>query len=407
MSYCSRRNLTLRRLLLGLALPVALAACSEQSAAPTAMPAPAVDVVTLRVAPLRITRELPGRAAASKVAEVRPQVSGIVQAQLFDEGSLVSAGQPLYQLDDAVYRADLASARAAVAGAEAALEAARLRARRAAEMARVNAISAQDNETAIATARQAEAELAAARAAVRRRQLDVAHARISAPIDGRIGTSAVTAGALVTADQPTPLAIIQQLDPIHVDIRAPVDDLIQFRRAVVAGLESDPDGFPVDIVLPDGSRHGERGRVRATDLNVDPATGSYSLRVLVPNPGQALLPGMFVSTVAELGLQPDALLAPQRAISRDPKGNATALVVDGDGMVAQRTVQTAQAVGDQWLVTAGLAPGDRVIVAGLQKVRPGIKVDASEAAAASIDRADPADGTDAAADAAADAAGTR
>ena len=345
------------------------------------MSPPAVDVVTLRAQPVTLTREVPGRTRASQIAEVRPQVSGIIRGRLFEEGSMVSAGQPLYQLDDATYRADLASAQAALKRAQATLNAARLRARRSAELARIDAISTQENEDAIAAEQQAAADVASARATVQRSALNVEYARIASPIDGRIGTSAVTVGALVTANQPEPLATVQQFDPMHVDISAPVEDLTEFRHeAAASGLQSDPGGMPVAVLLADGTRYAHEGRVQATDLSVDPATGSFTLRVVVPNPDMTLLPGMYVRAVADLGVRPDSVLVPQRGITRDPKGNATALVVGTDGTVEVREVRTARAIGDQWLVESGVQAGERVIVSGLQRVQPGIKVAATEAA---------------------------
>lgn len=372
----------MRKLLIPIALSLLLAACGgdEQSGAPQ-MPPPAVEVVTLKAQPVTLTRELPGRTAASQTAEVRPQVSGIVRDRLFEEGSFVEDGQPLYQLDDRTYRAELASAQAALKRARATVEAARLRAERSAALAKIDAISAQENEDAIAALRQAEADVASAQAAVQRNQLNVQYARVTAPISGRIGTTNVTEGALVTANQAEPMAVVHQLDPMHVDINAAVDELEAFRGDVARrGLDS--EGIPVTVLLPDGSRYPHPGKVKAADLAVDPGTGSFTLRVVVPNPDLRLLPGMYVRTVAEVGVRQDALLAPQRGITRDPKGNATAMVVQPDGTVAVRQVQATRAIGDQWLVDGGLQPGDRVIVAGLQKVQPGVQVTATEAGAA-------------------------
>ena len=372
----------MRKLLIPMALLLALGACSaDQDAAPP-MPPPAVEVVTLTPQSVEITREVPGRTVASQVAEVRPQVTGIVRERLFQEGSFVEQGDALYQLDDRTYRADLASAQAALKRARATLDAARLRADRSAELAKIDAISTQENEDSIAALRQGEADVASAQAAVQRNQLNVQYARITAPISGRIGTSTVTVGALVTANQAEPMATIHQLDPMHVDVNAAVEELEAFREAVAGGMQSDPDGMPVRILLPNGRPHPHPGRVTATDLSVDPTTGSFTLRVVVPNPGQALLPGMYVRAVAEIGVRENALLVSQRGITRDPKGNATAMVVQADDTVAVRQVQVARTIGDQWLVEGGLQPGDRVIVAGLQKVQPGVQVQASEAGAA-------------------------
>jgi len=344
------------------------------------MPPQAVEVVTLQVQPVTLTREVPGRTVASRVAEVRPQVTGIVRDRLFEEGSFVEEGDPLYQLDDRTYRAELASANASLKRAQATVEAARLRAARSSELAKIDAISAQENEDATAALRQAEADVASAQAAVQRNQLNVQYALIAAPISGRIGTSAVTEGALVTANQPEPLAVVHQLDPMHVDVSAAVEELEAFRReATAGGMKTAADGIPVTILLPNGERYPHPGRVKATDLSVDPTTGSFTLRVVVPNPDYALLTGMYVRAVAELGVRENAVLVPQRGITRDPRGNATAMVVQPDGTVAVRQVEVARTIGDQWLVEGGLQAGDRVIVSGLQKVQPGMQVTATEA----------------------------
>ena len=373
----------MRKPLIAGTLAVALlAGCGADDQAAPPMPPAAVEVVTLQVQPVTLTRELPGRTAASRTAEVRPQVSGLVRERLFKEGSLVEQGQPLYQLDDRGYRADLASAEAALHRARATVEAARTRAQRSAELVKTGVVPAQQNEEAVAALKQAEADVAAARAAVQRQQLDVQYARITAPIGGRIGTSAVTEGALVTANQAAPLAVIHQLDPIHVDISAPVEELHAFRRQVADGMQAGQDGIAVTLLRPDGTPHPHPGHVQSTDLSVDPATGSFSLRVVADNPEHLLLPGMYVRAVAELGVRTDALLVPQRGVTRDPKGGATAMVVQADGTVAVRQLQATQAIGDQWLVDGGLQAGDRVIVAGLQKVQPGAKVEASEAGSA-------------------------
>ena len=341
-----------------------------------------VTVVTLKVERVALTRELPGRTAAFRVAEVRPQVSGIVRQRLFDEGAQVQAGQALYQLDDATYRADVGIARAAVARAEAGLEAARLRARRSAELVKTGLVSAQDNDNAVATLHQSEADLASARASLDAAQVKLSRARISAPIAGRIGKSAVTEGALVTADQETPLATIQQLDPMYVDLTQSSAELLQLRKELASGTLQQQDSVPVTIVLEDGSTYPRQGALAFSDVTVEPTTGSFLLRVEVPNPGNALLPGMFVRAVIGNGVRPEGLLVPQQGITRDPQGNATAMVVGAEDKVESRPVKVSRTVGDQWLVDDGLKPGDRVIVEGLQKIQPGMPVQATEAGAA-------------------------
>jgi membrane fusion protein (multidrug efflux system) len=344
--------------------------------APGAVP---VTVVTLAEQPVSLTRELPGRTAAFRVAEVRPQVSGIVERRLFEEGALVKAGQALYQLDDATYRADVGVAKAAVARAEAGLEAARLRADRSARLVKTGLVSAQENDNAVAALHQAEADLQSARAALDAAQVKLGRARITAPIGGRIGKSAVTEGALVTADQDTPLATIQQLDPMYVDLTQSSAELLALRREIAEGRLEQDGKVTVLIVLEDGSRYAEPGTLAFSDVTVEPTTGSYLLRIRVPNPRNALLPGMFVRAEVGSGVRPRGLLVPQQGIARDPRGNASAMVVDADGKAAVRPVKVSRAVGDRWLVDEGLAAGDRVIVEGLQKIQPGAPVQATEA----------------------------
>ncbi len=339
-----------------------------------------VTVVTLQEQPVELKRELPGRTAAFRIAEVRPQVSGIVEHRLFDEGALVKAGQPLYQLDDASYRADVGMARAAVSRASAELEAARLRAQRYADLAKKGLVSAQDNDDAVAALHQAEADVQSARAALDAAQVRLDRSRITAPIAGRIGKSAVTEGALVTAEQDAPLATIQQLDPVYVDLTQSSAELLQLRKDLASGRLQQATSVPVAILLEDGTPNAHDGTLAFADVTVDPGTGSYLLRVQVPNPDHALLPGMYVRALVDSGVRPRGLLVPQQAIARDPRGNASALVVGKDDKVEVRPVQASRTVGDRWLVDGGLAAGDRVIVEGLQKVQPGMPVQATEAA---------------------------
>lgn len=364
-----------------LLLASVLAACNREPGMQAQGPGAAqVTVVTLKEQPVTLSRDLPGRTSAFRVAEVRPQVDGIVKQRLFAEGALVSAGQALYQLDDATYRANYGVAQAALARAEATLEAARLRARRSAELVKTGLVSAQDNDNAVAALHQAEADVAAARAELQAARVVLEHARITSPIAGRIGKSAVTEGALVTENQESPLATVQQLDPIHVDVTQSSAELLQLRKDLAEGKLQAERSAAVTILLEDGSRYPHAGTLAFADVTVDPGTGSYSLRIQVPNPEHALLPGMYVRAVIGSGVRPNGLLVPQQGIARDPKGNASALVVGADGKVAVRPVQVSRAIGDQWLVDDGLAAGDRVIVAGLQKVQPGLPVQATEAA---------------------------
>lgn len=370
-----------RTVLLGVISLAVLAACGKTQAPPPQPGAPEVDVVTLRPENVNLTRELPGRTNAFLLAEVRPQVTGIVKQRLFTEGGLVKAGQPLYQLDDATYQANTASARASLARAQATLKSAELNAQRSAELIKIDAISKQDNENATAALAQAKADVAAAEAALQSSSVTLAYARITSPITGRIGKSSVTQGALVTANQAAPLATVQQLDPVYVDLTQSASELLQLRKDLAAGKLTRAGDVPVKIVLDDGSRYQHDGKLAFADVSVDPGTGSYSLRVTVPNPDSILMPGMYVRAVVGSGVRENAILVPQQGIARDPKGNTTAMVVGKDGKAETRPVKVSRAIADKWLVEDGLAAGDRVIVAGLQKIRPGAPIKAVEASA--------------------------
>jgi membrane fusion protein, multidrug efflux system len=367
--------------LLAVLVSVALAGCGKSAAPPTpaAPPAMEVSVVTLQPQTVTLTRELPGRTSPYLVAEVRPQVGGIVKARLFNEGSRVKAGQPLYQLDDAIPRADQETAKAALVRAQATLNSARPKAERWAELAKTGNVSKQDNENMIAALRQAEADVVAAQAVLDRGNVILQHARITSPITGRIGKSSVTQGALVTANQTDALATVQQLDPIYVDVTQSSAEWLELRKQIAAGRLQQGSNLPVTILLEDGSRYPHEGKLTFTDVTVDQGTGSFLLRVVVPNPDDVLLPGMYVRAVVGSGVRQDALLVPQQGVARDPKGHTTVMVVGEDGKVAVRPVKVAQSIGDKWLVDDGLRAGDKVIVEGLQKIRPGAPVKASEA----------------------------
>ncbi|HEX6259742.1 MAG TPA: efflux RND transporter periplasmic adaptor subunit [Woeseiaceae bacterium] len=372
----------LRPIYLTLLLSLILSACDAEETPPPQQGAPAVTVVTLKTEPVALTRELPGRTHAYLIAEVRPQVTGIVKERLFTEGSLVEAGQPLYQLDDATYRASYNSAQASLARAEATVKVARLNAARAEELIRTNAISRQEYENTVAALQEAEADIGVAKAAVASSEVELGYARITSPIAGRIGKSAVTQGALVTADQEEPLAIVQQLDPIYVDLTQSSSELLQLRQAVAGGNVRDTENTPVTILLEDGTPFDQEGELSFADVSVNPSTGSFSLRVTVPNPDHLLMPGMYVRAVLSRAVLEDGILVPQQGIMRDPRGNANAMVVAEDGTVEQRTVEVSRTIGDKWLIESGLMAGDRVIVEGLQKVQPGMPVEVTEAASA-------------------------
>ncbi len=358
------------------------AGCSPKAAPPADRGPVPVTVVTLVPQTVTLQRELPGRVTPFLVAEVRPQVAGIVARRIFTEGGLVKEGQPLYQIEDATYRADRESANASLARAEATLVTAQLNARRSAELVKLDAVSKQDDENAAAALRLAEADVKAARAAVERANVVLGYARITAPISGRIGKSTVTQGALVTANQAAALATVQQLDPVYVDLTQSSAELLELRRALAAGTLTGTRDLPVRILLEDGTEYDLAGTLAFSDVTVDPTTGSFALRVVVPNPRNVLLPGMYVRAVVGDGERQNALLVPQQGVTHDPKGDTTAMVVAKDGNVELRPVVVSRAIGDKWLVESGLVAGDRVIVEGLQKIRPGAPVQATEVGAA-------------------------
>lgn len=360
--------------------------CKSKVAGPPPGP---VEVAVVTVHPERVvlTTELPGRTSAYLVAEIRPQVNGIIQNRLFSEGSNVKAGELLYQIDPAPYqaaynqaKAALATAEADLAMAEANLPAIRSRAERLKALVAIHAVGQQDYDDASAALRQAEATVAARRASIEANRATLESARINlsytpikSPISGRIGISSITVGALATAYQPTPLAVVQQLDPIYVDVTQASAALLQLRRSLETGQlkQSGPAQRKVKLLLEDGSLYPLEGNLQFRDVTVDQATGSFTLRLVFSNPKQVLLPGMFVRAVVEEGANEQAILAPQQGITRDPKGNPIAWVVGKDSKVEQRALDLDRAIGDKWLVTKGLADGDQVIVEGLQRVRPG------------------------------------
>lgn len=373
------RPMTWSRLGLIALVPAFLYACqptAQPGAGPAAgeRPPTPVSVVTVESTPVTLSRELPGRTRAYQVAEVRPQVSGIVLDRLFQEGSEVQAGDALYQLDDATYRADLASAKAALSRAEAGLEVAVLNAQRASELLEVKAVSDQEYRNLLAVQRQAEADVEMARAQIAAAQVRVNYARIAAPISGRVGKSTVTQGALVTADQAALLTTVHQLDPIYVDVNQSASELLQLRRNLDENALRKAGAIPVEIILDDGTPYPHAGELTFADAAVDPTTGSVAMRVVVPNPDRLLLPGMYVRAQVSNAIVEDGLLIPQQAIQRTPAGEAYAMVVAADGTAQRKVLELDQTVGDAWLVRKGLAEGDRVIVEGLQKIRPGVAV---------------------------------
>jgi len=350
-----------------------LAGCGGGEAGPP--PPPEVSVVTLRSRPVEITDQLPGRTTAFRVAEVRPQVTGIVQKRLFAEGTEVEAGQQLFQIDSGSYRAALSSAQASLKRAEAQAVTAKLLEERYASLIGTNAVSKQQNDEAIAAHQRADADVASARAAVDAARINVVYTQVLSPISGRIGRTLVTEGALVTSGQESPLATVQQLDPIYVDIAQSSTEMLRLRRQLTSGeIVKEAADPAVTLTLEDGTEYGRQGRLKVSEASVDPSTGSVTLRAVFPNPDRELLPGMFVRAKLSQGMRAAALLVPQRGVSRNPAGEATVLVVGKDGKVAERTVTADRAIEGAWLITAGLSTGERVIVDGLQKAKPGALV---------------------------------
>nr|WP_208597076.1 efflux RND transporter periplasmic adaptor subunit [Syntrophobacter fumaroxidans] len=346
----------------------------KSSAPPPAVPE--VSVVAVQPEQVVLTVELPGRTAPHLVAEIRPQVNGIIQKRLFKEGSDVKAGQVLYQIDPASFQAALDNAKASLARAEANRPAIRLRVERYKELLADKAVSRQDHDDAVASLKQADAEVELWKAAVESARINLGYTRVMAPISGRIGRSNVTDGALVTAHQATPLATIQQLDPIFVDVPQSTTELLRLRRRWEDG-RLNPNGTnqkKVKLLLEDGTPYPPEGTLQFREVTVDPTTGSVILRAVFPNPEGVLLPGMYVRAVVQEGIHEQAILIPQQTVMRDPKGNPSVMIVDAEGKVQQRPLTLERAIGDKWLVSAGLASGERVIVEGIQKVRPGASV---------------------------------
>ena len=367
---------TVARVLLAVAL---LTGCDKKGApaGPPQGATPEVSVVTMQTQRVVLTTELSGRVSASRTAEVRPQVGGIIQNRLFTEGSDVKAGEELYQIDPASYQASYDGARAALAKAEANLAPLQLKVERFKELLESEAVSKQDYDDASAAQKLAEAEIELAKAALETARINQAYTKVTAPISGRIGRSAVTNGALVTASQAVPLATIQQLDPVYVDVTQSSNEMLRLRKALASGvLSSNEAQAKVKLLLDDGTEYPEPGSLKFSEAFVDPSTGSVTLRTLFPNPKLMLLPGMFVRTVLEEGIKDQGILVPQRGVTRNPAGKATVMVVDADGKAAVQVIQTDRSVGDKWLVTDGLKVGDRVILEGLQKARPGAAVKA-------------------------------
>jgi membrane fusion protein (multidrug efflux system) len=366
---------------LSLVLAASLAACSPAASQVAAPRATEVGVVTLETRSVMLQSELPGRTVAQSTAEIRPQVSGLVQQRLFQEGGHVQAGQVLYRIDPATYEATVRSNEAAVAKAEAALVVARQTATRAQALLEAGAGTAQDHETAQSNLQQAQATLQSAQATLASARLDLDRTRITSPITGRVDTSTVTAGALVTANQTTALTTVSQTDPMMVDLPQSSTDLLRLRQQLSAG-KLKTGTLRIRLVLEDGSIYQHDGQLKVAGVTVNAATGAVTLRAEVPNPDGLLLPGMFVRALLDQAEDPTALLVPQAGIARNSRGEATAWVVEGDGKVAERKVTVDQVIHGQWRVTSGLTAGDRLIVEGRNKVSVGQIVHAVQAGTA-------------------------
>jgi len=355
-----------------------LVGCNGQTEAQQAAQAPEVAVVVIQPQRVELSTELPGRTSPYRIAEIRPQVSGIVQKRLFQEGADVKAGQLLYQIDSAPFQVAHESARASLAKAQANLPSLKLKAERYKELLVEDAVSRQDYDDAAASVEQSRAEVEYWKAAVEAARINLGYTRVAAPISGRIGKSSVTDGALVTAYQPAPLAVIQQLDPIYVDVTQSSAELLRLRRNLESGrLSADGEtSRKVRLLLEDGAPYPQEGTLQFRDVTVDPTTGSFTLRIVVPNQRNLLLPGMFLRAVVQEGVMEQAILAPQQGIIRTPKGEPVAWVVDESGKVQQRPLTLNRTIGNAWLVSSGLSAGDRVIVEGMLNVRPGTSVKA-------------------------------
>ncbi|MEW5837217.1 MAG: efflux RND transporter periplasmic adaptor subunit [Pseudomonadota bacterium] len=373
---------------------LALAACGGKEGAPTApkggaQPPPTVTVMTTQQESIPRTVELPGRTAPYLIAELRPQVNGIIKTRAFEEGSLVEAGQLLYQIEPSIYQAALDGAQASLERAEANVYASKLKAQRAAELVKINAVSKEAHDDAQAALKQAQADVALAKASVDKAKIDLNYTRVSAPISGRIGRSAITPGALVTANQAEALATVQQLDPIYVDLTQSSADLLALKRDLDSGKvqRTATDSIPIKLLLEDGSVYPLEGKLAFSEVTVNQGTGSVTLRAVFPNPQGDLLPGMYVRARLAQGVDDKAIRVPQSALLRDAKGMAMVMLVNAEGKVEPRPVKTLRASGGDWIIAEGLSGGERVIVAGLQKARPGAEVKAEMQAESSAPNA--------------------
>lgn len=352
---------------------VIITACDNKPAVKTAME-PEVGVVTLAPSSVNIKSELPGRALAFEIAEIRPQVGGIIIKRNFVEGDKVSKGESLYQIDPAPLQARLDSAKGALAKAQATANNVRLTLNRQSALIKSNYVSRQDYDTTRTQLNEAQANVAVAKADLEQATINLRYANVTSPIDGISGKSSVTVGALVTANQENALVTVQRLDPIYVDLTQSVQDFLRLKEEKANGQIAQQQGkIPVELMLENGKPYRHTGTLEFSDPAVDETTGSVTLRAVFPNPEGEILPGMYVTALLDEGSQQNVLMVPQQGITHNEQGKATALILDQENVVQLREINAVKAVGNQWLVTAGLRPGDRVIVSGLQRIRPGIK----------------------------------
>lgn len=367
----NRKYLLLIPLLFSAAI---ITACDNKSSENTTIREPEVGVITLTPSSVNIKSELPGRAVSFEIAEIRPQVSGIIIKRNFIEGDKVSKGESLYQIDPAPLQAKLDAAKGSLAKALSTANNVRLTLQRQSALLKSNYVSRQDYDTTRSQLNEAEANVAVARADVEQATINLHYANVTSPIDGISGTSSVTVGALVTADQENALVTVQQLDPIYVDLTQSVQDFLRLKEEKSSGKIAQQKGqIPVELMLDNGKPYRYTGTLQFSDPAVDEVTGSVTLRAIFPNPDGEILPGMYVTALLDEGSQQDVLMVPQQGVTHNEQGKATALILDQENVVQLREINAVQAVGNQWLVTHGLRPGDRVIVSGLQRIRPGIK----------------------------------
>ncbi|EMG9191805.1 efflux RND transporter periplasmic adaptor subunit [Morganella morganii] len=358
-----------------------LSGCGEEQKQGGEMPPPDVKVVTLKAAPLTVSTELPGRTSAYRIAEVRPQVGGIILKRNYKEGSDVKEGESLYQIDPAPFQATLNSAQAELAKARANAELARLTVNRYKPLLGTNYISRQDYDEAVSTHAQAQAAVRAAQAAVQTAQINLNYTKVTSPISGLSGKSNVTEGALVATGQSQPLTLVQQIDPIYVDVTQSSDDYLRLKHEIASGAVDKEQGkvaVSLSLVTAENKDYTHKGYLEFSDVTVDETTGSITMRAVFPNPQESLLPGMFVRARVDEGVRPDAILVPQQGVIRTAKGGAVVNVVNAKNEIEVRPVTVGQAYGNKWLVTAGVNNGERVVVEGFQKIKQGAVVKATE-----------------------------